>query len=398
MHILFVASIYRPHIGGIEKFIEEMGHHLQSLGHQVSVLTKQYPYNLHKKEKIANIPVYRIRRPITDDDFYRTANELKSLANELKVDVIHLVGIRRPLGVFLPFLRDYWKAPLIVTFAGGDVPNENYPEEWQLWQKSKRYLAPAIEQADKYTVFSQDLAKMAKACMPNLSREEMPVIHAGIDFSLHATVQTHKPDSPYFLTAARLVPFKGLHYAIDAFCSLKEQTYIIHDLRLKIIGNGPEKERLQNLCQEKGIEKYVDFLGTQPLQTVYSYLKSTIALLSPSIEEGGGTINIEASACGAIPIGARTGGIPEYIQDGVTGILFEKENVEDLQEAMSEVLHNLELRKELSQNGQMWARNFSWPVITNKYLEIYKNSQHSSLRKTQNWSTLSSNIQKIIME
>jgi glycosyltransferase involved in cell wall biosynthesis len=394
--ILFVASIYRPNIGGIEKFIEEMGTHLQKKGHEVIVLTKKYPIELAEKETIKNIRVIRVESPETEEEFLKCAHRIAEIGNNLNADIIHLVGIRRPLAFFLPFLRNKMQAKWIVTFAGGDVVNINYKEEWNIWQSSKFYLIPALSQADAYTAFSKDLVRLAHECIPSIASKEIKVIMAGIDMSLVKNSEPFHTTYPYFMTAARLFDFKGINIAIDAFHLLIQEKDIPGHMRLKIIGDGPEKEHLQKMVFYYQIQDRIDFLGTKDLSYIYSTLKNAQGLLSPSYDEGGGTINIEASSCGCVPIGSNTGGIPEYIQDGKTGLLFQKGDAGNLVQKMRLLLKDKTYQDKLRQQGLEWTKQFSWNNIAGEYEELYRKITSAPSQKTQSWSELSAETQKII--
>ena len=119
-------------------------------------------------------------------------------------------------------------------------------------------------------------------------------------------------------------------------------------------------------------------------------MKGAIAHICPSRSEGGGNVNIEASACGCVPIGSRIGGIPEYIKDNETGLLFESENINDLSEKMIYLLTNPKDKDKLIKNGLEFAKSFSIEAQTIKYLNIYSSITNSKDFKP--WSKLTKDL------
>ena len=108
------------------------------------------------------------------------------------------------------------------------------------------------------------------------------------------------------------------------------------------------------------------------MEKLYSYMKGAVAHICPSRSEGGGNVNIEASACGCIPIGTNIGGISEYIKNNETGLLFEPENSDDLAQKIIKILHNDGINDILIKNGLAFAQGFSIESQADKYIKIYQ--------------------------
>lgn len=121
---------------------------------------------------------------------------------------------------------------------------------------------------------------------------------------------------PVVGTACRLVPIKGLRYLIEATAMLSKA---IPDLRLEIAGSGPSENELRRQCRELGIADKVTFLGWQrELESAY---RRWDVFCLPSMEEGFGLAALEAMASGLPVIATSVGGLPEIVDDGVTGHL-----------------------------------------------------------------------------
>jgi glycosyltransferase involved in cell wall biosynthesis len=164
-----------------------------------------------------------------------------------------------------------------------------------------------------------------------------------------------------------LRPEKALGTLIEAFAQVAAQN---SDLRLAIVGSGPELARLESLAQELCI---FDRCVFQPaVSDVASWLKSIDIFVLPSLSEALSNSLMEAMACGCACIASRTGGNPELIRDGETGLLFEPGNTQNLAEKFRRLLDNLGLRSRLAQAGSRFIReDFSLAASVKCVEEIY---------------------------
>lgn len=117
---------------------------------------------------------------------------------------------------------------------------------------------------------------------------------------------------------------------------------------------------------------------------------SAVATVVPSLSEGGGLINVEAQAAGCPVIASRVGGIPEYVKEGVSGILFESGNHEELAEKLSQVISDDGLRCAIIAGGYEHAKSFDWNVLAPQYFDLYLKTinEHKSTASFEPWSDL----------
>lgn len=128
-------------------------------------------------------------------------------------------------------------------------------------------------------------------------------------------------DGDYYLVLSRLVGYKRFDLAVQACSELGK--------KLVVIGEGPEKEKLEKLSNEN-----VTFLGRQPDAVVKKYMSECKALLFPG-EEDFGIVPVEAQSCGRPVIAYGKGGVLDSVIDGKTGVFFKKQTVESLKEAIN---------------------------------------------------------------
>ena len=364
--VLFICSVYKPNVGGVETAIDELAKFYVEQGLQVTILTKRFPFNLPDYEEIDHIPVVRIDRPKTFKDYAKTWRALAAYKDVITSDIIHVMGVRRPMTYIALMLGKLWKVPVIINFSGGDIFDKNDAESMRIWEEGKDITPQSIQQADFYIAFSKDIAEQAHACIPDLP--DIAVVYAGIYTKNIKYVRRFEALRPYLLSVRRLYYAKGLDILISAFARVQKKH---PKFDLYIVGDGPEMDNLKKQTQALGLEDEVKFMGTQPLETVYALMKGSVAHICPSRSEGGGTVNIEAQAAGTIAIGSTAGGIPEYIADNETGLLFQSEDVFDLTKKLLAIIEDETLRERLVQTALHRIDTFDWNHVARQYLDMY---------------------------
>jgi len=138
-----------------------------------------------------------------------------------------------------------------------------------------------------------------------------------------------------------LINRKGVDLLLESFATL---TKSYDNLKLIIIGDGPEKNELKQLSGRLGIDGQVRFIGNVTnTECFYSHLLDINVLASR--EEAFPLSLLEGAACGLPNVGSRVGGIPEIIDDGINGFIFEKEDVTQLSEKLKLLIDDQKLRK-----------------------------------------------------
>ena len=172
-------------------------------------------------------------------------------------------------------------------------------------------------------------------------------------------------DSIVIGCVASLVPHKGHKYLIEA---IKE----VDNVCLLVVGDGYLRKDLENYASELDIKNRVIFAGYKKDITPYIQIMD-IFVLPSSEREGLGISIIEATAMGKPVIATKIGGIPEVIEDGVTGILVEPKDKDALAKAIEKLLDSPQLMQEMGRNG--WER----------YLKIFTlNQMMKDLEKIYN--------------
>ncbi len=183
--------------------------------------------------------------------------------------------------------------------------------------KLKRWDMISSQRVDYFLAISDNIAKKIRRIY---GKEVFQVIYPPVDTSFfNSNGSNNKKD--YFLVVSALVPYKKIDLAVSAFNRL--------ELPLVVIGEGPEKTRLEKLARSN-----VKFLGWQSRESIREYYNNARALIFPG-EEDFGIVPLEAQAMGCPVIAYGKGGVRETVVEGETGIFFNELQEEFLIEAVN---------------------------------------------------------------
>jgi L-malate glycosyltransferase len=201
-------------------------------------------------------------------------------------------------------------------------------------------------------------------------------VHEGIDIerveraepaNLHADFWLPH-QAPIVGNVAALVPHKGQRHLIDAAKTVVQQ---VPDARFVIAGEGELRPALERQIKESHLEKHVLLAGFRP--DVLSVHKAFDIFVMSSVTEGLGTSLLDAMAAGKPIVATRTGGIPEVVADGETGLLVAPRDHDALAEAVVCLLTDAELRRRMGEAGRARARAlFSAEGMVQNTLHLYQ--------------------------
>jgi glycosyltransferase involved in cell wall biosynthesis len=143
----------------------------------------------------------------------------------------------------------------------------------------------------------------------------------------------------------------------------------IPNARLRIVGIGPELERLITLCDDLGLAGSVDFLRHIPFEQLVREYRDAALFCLPSRQEGFGIVLLEAMAAGRAVVASRATAIPEVVPDGVAGSLVAPGNPDALAGALIELLSQPERADALGAAGSRHVEAFDAPLVATHFME-----------------------------
>lgn len=235
--------------------------------------------------------------------------------------------------------------PLVVSFHGHDVTRlcsreRFHPTNWRYRLLSRRLF----RRITLGLCASGELRELLLGL--GVDDAKLRVHRLGVDLSAFARA-ARDPDRVQAVMIGRLVPKKGFALGLRAFAeAARTQPHV----RLTIAGDGALERSLHELCAQLGLGARVTFAGALAPGEVAALLARSDILLAPSVVDAHGDrdsgliVVKEASASEVVPIGSRHGGIPDIIDDGVTGFLVPERDVRALAARLRELIADPALR------------------------------------------------------
>ena len=175
------------------------------------------------------------------------------------------------------------------------------------------------------------------------------IVHCGVDPEVFRPSERVENAVPEILCVGRLTSAKGQHILLDAFNIIKEQG---HKFRLTFIGDGEDRQSLENKVIELSLSDDVCLTGALGQERVMDYYRKADLFVLPSFAEGVPVVLMEAMAQEIPVISTRITGIPELIEHEKTGLLVTPGNVGELAEAIIRVLEDSSLGEKLGTEGR----------------------------------------------
>lgn len=384
MRIGMLADIYKPHVSGVTNFITLTRRFLEKAGHQVYVFTfgdEEY------KDDEPN--VIRSRGlPLVDTGFYLTFRYSKEAQRLLKtMDVVHVnhpflsgrLALRycQPRGIPIVFTNHtrydlYAQAYLpMIPEAIGEAFLQAYLPPF--CRSCDLVIAPSPGMRDVLRKMGVDSNVVVLPNGVDLSpyREPIePVCRAELGF---------REEDVLLVYVGRLGPEKNLAFLLRAFAGTAK-TY--DHVGLLVVGDGPERENLEERAQFTGIAGRVRFTGLVPYERMPRYLAAADAFVTASVTEVHPLSVIEAMAAGLPVLGIQSPGVGDIVEDDLTGYLCSEEDLAIFTAKMVRLVTEHEKRAQMGERARAAAQAFSIERTTEQLLELYRQAIASAaLRK-----------------
>jgi glycosyltransferase involved in cell wall biosynthesis len=228
--------------------------------------------------------------------------------------------------------------------------------------------------ADYYIAISHKIKDVLVA--DGLAGERIFVVHSGIDIERFAKDSGEqltsefnlKPDAAVVINVAHLAGHKGQKYLVRAIPHVLEK---IPHTRFFIVGDGELRGELEELAGLLNLKESLTFTGFR--KDVGAFYKIADLFVMSSIQEGLGTAVLDALATCTPVVAAKSGGIPEIIQDGETGRLVNAADPAALAAGIIELLTHPQRAQQMAQNGHTAVlRDFSIDTMVEKNIQIYQ--------------------------
>lgn len=182
--------------------------------------------------------------------------------------------------------------------------------------------------------------------------------------AFRANPATPDPRKFTVLSVCRFYPRKRLDMLLRAAHLLRDR---IPELQIRIVGNGPEYRKLQQICADLHLEAAVRWLGDVSMNELAAEYNRAEVFCLPSVQEGFGIVFLEAMAAGKPIVAARAAAVPEVVR---SGILVEPDNPEALAEGINKMYRDPELRVSLASSGAREVEQFEMSRVGRQFISV----------------------------
>lgn len=379
MNIAFFASAFYPHVGGVEEMVRQLAREYNASGHHAIVLTNRWPRDLAAYEDFEGTPLYRLAMRAPEGSLKAKVNynlthkgieaEMLGILRRHKIEMLHVQCVSVN-GHYARLAAREMKLPLVVTSHG-----ERTMDATRIYERSaflNATLRDLLAHGDALSACSRNTLDDLEEYFGQPFGPRARVIYNAIalqDFD-DPEAKPHQHARPYVLGMGRLVPQKGFDVLLRAFALATHNPAFDHDLLLA--GEGSERDNLQALIEELGLQGRAHLLGRAARPLAVSLFKGCSFFALPSRQEPFGIVNLEAMAARKPVLACRVGGVPEIVRQDENGLLVPGDDAEALCAALLRLAGDDALRARLGENGHAFAQGFTWPRIAEQYQEMYR--------------------------
>jgi phosphatidylinositol alpha-1,6-mannosyltransferase len=375
-NILVITNDFGPRTGGIETFV--MGLLERIVDHKVVVFTSQqgdtseYDQQWFKK---FGVQVIRDRSKILLPSL-RVAKRAKEIAQMHNIEVV-VFGAAAPLALMAPKLRKAGVKKIIALTHGHEV-------WWARIFPFNLAMKRIGNSVDHLTYLGEFTRQAISRSLSQKSIDSMVKIAPGIDtshFSPQADATQRRTElglesKKIIISVGRLVHRKGQDKLIQAFPTIVRE---IPNAHLLIVGEGPYRAHLEKLVEKLSLKANVTFVGRIFYNNLPSYLSASDVFVMPSRSrffglevEGLGIVYLEASAC-AIPVVAGvSGGAPDAVQEGITGLCVDGTNIGQIAEAVIHICSDSKRATKMGLAGRNWViEQWQWEIWSKQFNSLF---------------------------
>jgi glycosyltransferase involved in cell wall biosynthesis len=360
MRVVMFSNSFPPEIGGIQEHVAQLAKSLSAEGHEVRIVTarrhKHQPiHDTFAGMEVTRIPQFTLPKTQTAQYLMRATAHVLGLRRRGLADVVHYhtfwpdAYTAFVVNKFLPSIYTCHESRFLLMADAG---------------KFQRRLKMALKPFQGIIAPSTELLEVARQLgvsaaqsmfVPNAVDTETfsPTVERGF-----VRARYNIPDDCFLiLCPRRLVPKNGVNFLVESLSLISRH----HAFRLLVVGDGPERENLERLVHELKLQESVVFAGAQPNTELPRFYADADVVAIPSLKEATSIAGLEAMASARAVVATNVGGLPEIIQDHVTGLLVTPRDPSALSAAIETLIEQPELRRQLGEAARLRVeKEFTW--------------------------------------
>jgi glycosyltransferase involved in cell wall biosynthesis len=358
--VALVCDWYRPRIGGLELHLQDLARELSKRGHDVVVIT-----STPGSDRVEGLPVRRIDAPrLPGLDLLYTAEGVRRVARAIaaeKPDVVHAhVSIVSPVAFAAAIAAQRQHLPSVVTFHS-IIPRT------RTFARGVGALLGAGNWHARYTAVSQCVAGAVQAFAPAHSFSVLP---NAVDVEAWRSDTAHQSTNELRLVTVMRLNAKKRPLALVAMMRrLAAMRPSASLARLRIIGDGPRRLRLERAIGRAGLEASVELLGYCSRDRIRQVFADSDVFVLPAVRESFGIAALEARSAGLPIVAMRASGVAEFVEHGRSGLL--AHNDAEFAAHVALLARDRDLLHTMATHNQQTPPPYDWTTIVAAHVAIY---------------------------
>jgi 1,2-diacylglycerol 3-alpha-glucosyltransferase len=373
MRIGMLADAYKPHMSGITNYIELNKRYLEGAGHEVYVFTFGDEDHPDDEPRVIRSPGL----PLVDTGYYlsfRYTKQAKALLQSM--DVVHVhhpflsgrLALRycRPLNIPIVF-TNHTRYDLYAQAYLPGLPPEISDSLLETYMPD---FCAAVDMVISPSAGMAEVLRKFKVEAP------ITIVPNGVEIQRFLKVGNPAGRSELGLSendlllvyTGRLAPEKNLPFLLKAFGGVAQA---LENAHLLLVGDGPEREKLEELVAHSGLDSRIHFIGRVSYEDLPAYLAMCDVFVTASVSEVHPLSVIEAMAAGLPIMGIRSVGVGDTVQDGVTGFL-SNQDLAAFTAKLTRLCLDTALRHKMGQAARKESERYAIERTTDLLLDHYE--------------------------
>jgi glycosyltransferase involved in cell wall biosynthesis len=371
MRILTYSSPYPPELGGMQSHVYNLTQACARMGHEVRVVTARSQRSARVRQSdgpisVVRIPYVNVPKTMTLQYLSASAAYLTWLVLTWRPDILHVHSFWPDL------LATKHLHPLV------RIVHTAHESLFLIMAEQKRYhrrLRFTVSNVDGLIGPSDELVNVARGFgVPERSSIFLP---NGVDSekfspSVQGVIRERyavAPATKIVLCPRRLVPKNGVNFLIESIPAILRNH---PDAVFVIVGEGPEREKLESQARGLNIQEKVLFAGGISNDEINGYYADADLVVLPSLKEATSISALEAMSCAKPIVASNVGGLPYLIDEGVTGLLVPPAEANALATAINELLSSPDRRRAMGEAARSRVLSeLTWDHIARRTSEFY---------------------------
>lgn len=358
-----------PRAGGVEEVVYQTTRRWLAAGHEVSLLTGNFPGDHPSDLVIDGVKIFRRGR----EEYFNWIAPYYVRTMFADVDVI--VEQVAKVACLLPL---WTRIPVVgyVHHLFGRSIFGSVPLPVAVYVRFMEKLAMRIYKRCRFIAVSHSTADDV-ANHHGVPSDHVTVVHNGVDLEMFRPGQ--KSPHPSVLWVGRVRKTKCVTHVVEAFELITRK---LPEARLTIVGRGELEPELRRMIQVKGLTKQVTLTGYLEPDALCEQMQQAWVLTYPSPKEGWGLCITEAAACGTPSVASNSPGLCEAVRDGETGYLVPHGDIPALADKLTLLLQDATLRARMGGAAREWALQFSWDNTAQQSLVVLEQARQRRGQRT----------------